>query len=70
MITQAFLQEYFRQHDSITLYKPDGTPVIISKRNRLVLCGGHGWFTFESYEDLTAFYNKHDLCLKPIITIS
>ena len=31
MITQKFLQEHFRKHDAITLYKPDGTPVTIVK---------------------------------------
>ena len=25
-ITKEFLQEHFRKHDAITLYKPDGTP--------------------------------------------
>ena len=25
-ITKEFLREYFSKHDTLTLYKPDGTP--------------------------------------------
>ena len=30
-VSREFLQEHFRKHDSITLYKPDGTPVTFVK---------------------------------------
>lgn len=40
-VSKEFLQEHFRKHDSITLYKPDGTPVTISKQYSIMLRGGH-----------------------------
>ena len=69
MITKEFLKEHFRKHDSITLYKPDGTPVTFSKQYHVVLCGGHRHFVFENYDELLAFYNKKQLSLTPVITI-
>ena len=30
-VKKEFLAEHFRKHDSITLYKPDGTPVTFGK---------------------------------------
>ena len=69
MITQKFLQEHFRKHDSITLFKPDGTPITFSKQYHLVLCGGHRHFVFENYDELLAFYKKKQLSLTPVITI-
>ncbi len=69
MITKDYLKEHFRKHDSITLYKTDGTPVTISKRYYLVMQGGHTTTTFKTYEELAAFYSKRRLCLKPIINV-
>lgn len=69
-VTQEFLQEYFRKHDSITLYKPDGTPVTIAKKHYIIFEGGHHRFTFKDYGRLTEFFNKHHFCLKPTITVS
>lgn len=68
-ITKTFLQEHFCKHDSITLYKADGTPVTFAKHHNLVVNGGHHSFTFKTYDDLMAFYQKHHLCLKPVINI-
>ena len=31
-ITKEFLQDYFRKHETLTLYKPDGTPVSFTKQ--------------------------------------
>ena len=70
IITKEFLQEHFRKHDSITLYKPDGIPITFSKQNHLVLCGGHRHMVFENYDELLAFYKKKQLSLTPVITIS
>ena len=69
MITREFLKEHFRKHDSITLYKEDGTPVTFSKQYHLVLCGGHRHFVFKNYDELLAFYKKKQLSLTPVITI-
>lgn len=69
MITREFLQEHFRKHDSITLYKDDGTPVTIAKKHKVILEGGYQRFTFRDYDGLTAFFNKHRFCLKPTITV-
>lgn len=68
-VSKEFLKEHFRKHDSITLYKPDGTPVTFRKQNNIVLCGGYHKFTFKTYDDLVAFYKKQHLCLNPVITI-
>ena len=68
-ITKEFLQEYFRKHDSIPLYKADGTPVTFSKHHNLVVNGGHHRITFKTYDELMDFYKKQHLCLKPVITI-
>lgn len=68
-ITKQFLQEHFRKHNSIILYKPDGTPVTFTKQYNYVLNGGHRRFMFKDYESLVAFYKKQHLCLKPVIAI-
>lgn len=69
MITKEFLQEHFKKYDSITLYKPDGTPITFTKQYEPVMEGGHCKLTFNDYESLVSFYQKHHLCLKPTITI-
>ena len=68
-ITKEFLQEYFRKHDSLTLYRKDGSSFTFSKHHRVVLRGGGSKFTFDTYDDLMAFYEKQHLCLKPVLTI-
>ena len=70
MITQKFLQEYFRKHDSITLYKPDGTPVTIAKVYEPVLIvGQYEAYRFRSNERLTEFCNKHQISTHPTVTL-
>lgn len=69
-VSKEFLQDHFRKHDSITLYKPDGTPVTISKKHNIILEGGHHRYTFKDCGELTDFFTKHHFCLKPIITVS
>lgn len=66
MITKDVLQEHFRKHDSITLYKPDGTPVTFRKQYSLVLNGGHQRLEFSDYDAFLAFYEKYQLRLKPV----
>ena len=68
-ITKQFLQDHFRKHDTLTLYKPDGTPVSFAKQYNITLRGGGSKFTFKTYDDLMAFYKRQYLCLKPIITV-
>lgn len=65
MITKDFLQEHFRKHDTLTLYKPDGTPVTFSRQFCLVLNGGHQHLEFKDYDAFLAFYGKHRLRLTP-----
>ena len=67
-VTKEFLQEHFRKHDSITLYKPNGTAVIFRKQYNLVVKGGGFRGAFKTYDELTDFYRKRRLCLKPVIT--
>lgn len=67
-VSKEFLQEHFSKHDSITLYKPDGTAVTFHKQYNLVLKGGGFKGTFNTYDELTDFYHKRRLCLKPVIT--
>ncbi len=68
-VSKEFLQEHFRKHDSITLYKPDGTPVTFRKQYNIILHGGHSVFSFKDYDALMDFYHKRHLCLKPVITV-
>ena len=68
-ITKQFLQEHFHKHDTITLYKLDGTPVTFTKQYNYVLNGGHRRFVFKDYESLVTLYKKQHLCLKPVIAI-
>lgn len=69
-VTKEFLQEHFRKRDSITLYKPDGTPVTIVKVYEPVLIAGqYEAYRFRSNEKLTEFCNKHKIQARPTITL-
>lgn len=68
-VTKEFLQEHFRKHDSITLYKPDGTAVTFRKQYNLVVKGGGFRGDFKTYDELTDFCRKRRLCLKPVINV-
>lgn len=65
-ITKEFLQEYFRKHDSITLYKADGTPITFSKQHHIRLYGGHRDMMFKDYDEFLAFCKKQRLRQKPV----
>ena len=61
-ITKEFLQEHFRKHVSITLYKPDGTPVTFTKVYEPVLVvSQHEAYRFRDNERLAEFCNKHSI---------
>ena len=69
-VTKKFLQEHFRKHDSLTLYKPDGTPVTIVKAyDPVLVVSPHESYRFKSHEKLTEFCNKHRISTHPTITI-
>jgi len=68
-ITKEFLQEYFRKHNSLTLYKADGTPVVITKQYNYAMVGGCHRFQFKDYDNLKLFYKKYRLCLEPVIKV-
>lgn len=68
-ITREFLQEHFRKHNSLTVYKNDGTPVTFEKQYKIAMCGGNCKLTFKTYDEFMSFYNKHGLCLNSVITI-
>lgn len=69
-ITWEFLQEHFRKRDSITLYKPDGTPVTIVKVYEPVLIAGqYETYRFRSNENLAEFCNKHKIQTHSTITL-
>lgn len=68
--SQKFLQEHFRKHDLLTLYKPDGTPVTIVKAyDPVLVVSPHESYRFKSHEKLTEFCNKHRITSHPTITI-
>ena len=69
-ITKAFLQEHFKNHDTLTLYKQDGTPVTFVKQYKYTVTGGHQKFTFKDYDTLEHFYKTRHLSLNPVITIT
>ncbi|GEM_PF-1159328 len=69
-ITREFLQEYFRKHDSLTLYKPDGTPITFIKVYEPVLAvSKYEAYGFRSNENLAEFCNKHGITAHPTITL-
>ncbi len=70
-IKKEFLQEHFRKHDSITMYKSDGTPVTFCKQHHIRLYGGHRDLVFKDYDEFLAFCKKQRLRQKPVpITVS
>lgn len=69
-LTQASLQEHFRKHDSITLYKPDGTPVTFTKVYEPVLVvSQYEAYRFKNNELLAEFCDKHSITTHPTITL-
>ena len=69
-ITKEFLQEHFRKRDSITLYKPDGTPITIVKvYEPLLIAGQYEAYRFRSNEKLAEFCNKHKIQARPTVTL-
>ena len=69
-ITKEILQEHFRKRDSITLYKPDGTPITIVKvYEPLLIAGQYEAYRFRSNEKLAEFCNKHKIQARPPITL-
>ena len=69
-ITQEFLREHFRKHDSLTLYKPDSIPVIFTKVYEPVLIvSQHEAYRFRNNERLAEFCNKHGISTYPTITL-
>ena len=69
-ITKEFLREHFRKRDSITLYKPDGTPITIVKvYEPLLIAGQYEAYRFRSNEKLAEFCNKHKIQAHPTITL-
>ncbi|MDD2954991.1 MAG: hypothetical protein ACOX1U_00940 [Saccharofermentanales bacterium] len=65
-VKKEFLAEHFRKHDSITLYKQDGTPVTFSKQHHIRLYGGHRDLVFKDYDEFLAFCAKQHLRQKPV----
>ncbi len=65
-IKKQFLQEHFRKNDTLTLYKPDGTPVTFSKKLHIRLYGGHCELIFEDYDKFLAFCADKRLRRKPV----
>ena len=71
MITKEFLQEHFRKHDAITLYKPDGTPVTIVKVYEPVLIVRQNEaYRFPSNERQTEVCHKHRITTRPTVTLA
>jgi hypothetical protein len=69
-LTQKYLQEYFDKHDTLTLHKPDGTPVTFTKVYEPVLIvSQHEAYRFRNNERLAAFCNKHGISTHPTITL-
>lgn len=68
-LKKEFFQEYFTKHDTITLYKPDGTPVTFSKKGNYTLTGGGMKYTFKDYDHLMDHYKKYKLSATPVIDV-
>lgn len=69
-INQKYLQEHFRKHESITLYKPDGTPVTFRKQYKYEVGDGICKYTFKDFDRLSAFFQKHGISMGPVITVT
>ena len=69
-LNQASLQEHFRKHDTLTLYKSDGTPVTFTKVYEPVLVvSQYEAYRFKNNERLADFCNKHGITTHPTITL-
>ena len=68
-VTPKMLQEHFRKHDSITVYKSNGAEETFAKQYRYVLHGGGVRFTFPDYESLMDYCKKAHLSLEPVVTV-
>ena len=68
-LKKEFFQEHFSKHDTITLYKPDGTPVTFSKKANYAVSGGGMKYTFKDYDHLVAHYLKYNLSMTPVIEV-
>ena len=69
-INQKYLQEHFRKHESLTLYKPDGTPVTFRKQSEYVLRGGGSTVRFKTFDQMKSFFQKHGITQAPVITVN
>lgn len=69
-VTQKYLQEYFATHDTLILYKPDGTPVTFRKESEYVLRGGGSTSHFKTFEQLKAFFREHGISQTPTMNVS
>ena len=70
-VKKEFLVEHVRKHDSITLYKQNGTHVTFSKQHHIRLYGGHRNLVFKDYDEFLAFCKKQNLRQKPVpITVT
>lgn len=69
-ITQKYLQEYFTDHDTLILYKPDGIPVTFRKQSEYVLRGGGSTSHFKTFDQMKSFFQKHGITQAPVITVN
>ena len=69
-ITQKYLQEYFTDHDTLILYKPDGTPVTFRKQSEYVLRGGGSTVRFKTFDQMKDFFQKYGITQAPVITVN
>ena len=68
-LKKEFFREHFNKHDTLILYKPDGTPVTFSKRAQYVVIGGGMKYTFKDFEQLMTHYKKNNLSTTPVIEV-
>ena len=69
-ITNEFLREYFSKHDTLTLYKPDGTPFTFTKKGHYEMVGGYSTFVFKDYDQMKAHYKKYNFTTTPVVCIN
>lgn len=65
--TQA-LCEHFKKHNSLTLYKKDGTPCTFEIAYGYVLIDQYEGHGFKTLDQLVEFCNKYGFSFKPVIT--
>lgn len=60
---QTKLQNHFKNNDSLTLYKKDGTPKVFNKKYSIIFNSKYESLNFSDYDGFIEFAHKHGFTL-------